>query len=367
MENLVLFGGSFDPIHLGHLRIASAASFLLNADVVFIPSKNPRWKDPAVNIRHRLNMLRLAINQKGVSGSIISDFEVKSDTDVNYTIDTIRHFLKKFPHKKFYLLIGTDQVNKFHQWREPKQISHLVQIIYVSRPGFSVNLENVTKYKMEKLDFEESGEVASKDIRQLKSLDVPSSVLDYIEKHHLYFLDKLKNVLPLKRYEHSLSVAKLARRIAFHNRLSLESKAYIAGLLHDLAKGKSKEELISIMEKEYPNYLHLPPFAYHQFVGVYLAKDLFNIEDEEILEAIKFHATGKKEMSVLGKIIYSADKIDPLRQFKSGNLIKKCYQDCQEGFLTVLKANKEYLLSVHKDINNELTKACMDYYLMKGD
>lgn len=367
MEKLVLFGGSFDPVHLGHLRIASAASFLLNADVVFIPSKNPRWKDPAADIKHRLNMLRLAINQKGVSGSIISDFEIKAKSEVNYTIDTIKHFTKKFPNKSLYLLIGADQVNKFHQWRQAKQISELVQIIYVSRPGVEASLENVKEFKMEKLDFEESGDIASKDIRQLQALELPSSVLDYIEKHQLYFLDKLKSVLPMKRYEHSLSVAKLARRISFRNRLKLDDEAYIAGLLHDLAKGKSSEEMLEIMKREYPQYLHLPSFSYHQFVGEYLAKEIFKVEDKEILEAIKFHATGKKEMSTLGKIIYSADKLDPLRQFKSDNLIKSCYKDYKEGFLKVLRANKEYLLSVHKDINNELTKACMDHYLTKGD
>lgn len=367
MESLILFGGSFDPIHDGHLRIANAASFLLNADVVFVPSKNPRWKNPAVDVKHRLNMLRLAIKQKGMSGTIISDYEIRSKEDINYTIDTVHHFLKKHPTKNLYLLIGADQVNKFHQWREAKQISTLVKIIYVARPGYEVSLENVTKYQMERLDFEESGDIASKDIRLLKTLAVPSTVLDYMEKHSLYFFEKVKLMLPPSRYEHSLSVARLAKRIAFHNRLEIDNQAYIAGLLHDLAKGISSGELALIMKEQYPQYAHLPPFSFHQFVGEYLAKEVFNISDEEILGAIKFHATGKEKMSTLGKIVYSADKIDPLRKFNSSNLIKGCYQDYNLGFIEVLRANKEYLLSTKKDINNELTKACMDFYLTKGD
>lgn len=366
MEKLILYGGSFDPIHNGHLRMANAASFLLNADVVFIPSKNPRWKDPAEDVKHRLRMLRLAIKQSGMSGSIISNYELKSTDDINYTIDTVKYFVEKHPQKKFYLLIGADQVNQFHQWRAPKEISELVKIVYIQRPQVEVNLDNVKKYNMSKLNYDLSGAVSSRDIRNLNCLDLPSTVLDYIEKHRLYFFNKLETILPPARFQHSISVARLALKIAFHNRLKIEREAYIAGLLHDLAKGLDQKVILEIMKEEYQDYLHLPPFSYHQFVGVYLAKKVFNIQDEEILDAVQYHATGKAKMSDLGKIIYCADKIDPLRKFNSASLIKKCYENFETGFLHVLKANKEYLLSINKDINNELTKSCMDYYLKKG-
>ena len=366
MENLVLFGGSFDPVHNGHIRMANAASFLLNADVVFVPSKSPRWKNPEAGINHRLKMLTLAIRQNGTSGSIISDYELRSEDEINYTIDTVRYFVKKYPNKQIYLLIGADQVNQFQQWKNPEEIVKLVKVVYIPRPEIKVD-ENVTrKFQIDILPYQHTGEVSSTKIRNLQSIDTPSSVLEYIEKNRLYYIEKIASFLDPERFEHCLSVAHLARSIAHKNERPEYQKAYVAGLLHDLGKGMNTEQTIAIMKKQFKDYVNLPPFAYHQFVGSYLAEKDFGIKDEEILDAIRFHATGKPHMSPLGKIIYAADKIDPLRGFDSRSLIKSCYQNYYLGFVIVLSANRDYLLANGKDINNPLTDACMKLYLGKG-
>ena len=117
------------------------------------------------------------------------------------------------------------------------------------------------------------------------------------------------------------------------------------------------------MKEEYPEYLDLPYFAYHQFVGEHISKEIFNIRDKEVLTAIKFHATGCDNMNVLGQIVYSSDKIEPTRGFDSRELIQSCLNDYHKGFIEVLKANKEYLMQTKKDINNRLTKGCFDKYL----
>lgn len=366
MENLILFGGSFDPVHNGHLRMANAASFLLNADVVFVPSKSPRWKNPEAGVNHRLKMLALAIRQNGTSGTTISDFEIRSSSEVNYTIDTVRYFVKKYANKRIYLLIGADQVNQFHQWKEPEEISKMVQVVYIPRPDVKADENNIKKYKIENLSYNHTGEVSSTKIRNLQSIDAPSSVLEYIERNRLYYIEKIAGIIDEERLAHSLSVAHLARSIAFKNERPEYHKAYIAGLLHDLGKGFNLEQTINIMKRHFKDYVNLPAFAYHQFVGSYLAEKEFGIKDEEILDAICFHATGKPHMSPLGKIIYAADKIDPLRGFDSRFLIKNCYQNYYLGFVMVLNANRDYLLANGKDINNSLTDACMQLYLGKG-
>ena len=107
----------------------------------------------------------------------------------------------------------------------------------------------------------------------------------------------------------------------------------------------------------------MPPFSYHQFIGEYIAKTFFGIKDEEVLKAIKYHATGNDDMNPLGKIIYSADKIEPTRGFDSSDLIESCLKNYEEGFIEVLKANKEYLTITKKDIENRLTKSCFNKYL----
>jgi nicotinate-nucleotide adenylyltransferase len=366
VENIILFGGAFDPVHNGHLRMANAASFLLNADIVFVPSKSPRWKNPTATIDHRLKMLALAIRQNGISGTTISDFEIKSESEVNYTIDTIRYFVKKYPLKRFFLLIGADQVNQFAQWREPEEIVKLAKVVYIPRPDIKIDEKIVKRFSIEQLPYNHTGEVSSTKIRNLQSLDMPSSVLDYIEKNHLYYIERILNIVGKERYAHCLSVAHLARSIAYKNERPEYHKAYVAGLLHDLGKGYDTEQTIAIMKRQFKDYVNLPAFAYHQFIGSYLAQKEFGIKDEEILDAISFHATGKPHMSPLGKIIYSADKIDPLRGFNSRPLIKKCYKNYYLGFLMVLSANRDYLLANGKDIKNSLTDACMQLYLGKG-
>ena len=365
MEKLIIYGGSFDPIHNGHLRMARGASLILNADVVFVPSAKPRWKEVSTNKDDRLSMLKIALKESGLTNFSISDYEMKKHEDINYTIDTVKHFKKEYPNRKLYLLIGADQVAKFHEWKDAKTISELANIVYVRRDGVDENIENAKKYSMMRLDIKQIGSVSSTKIRNLQSVDTPSSVITYIEKNNLYYMEKIKTFIPKERIDHSLEVAHLAALICRTNQLGAEmtGKAYIAGLLHDIGKFDDKERIKKIMVESFKEYLDMPSFSYHQFVGSLIANRQFGIIDEEILDAIKFHATGKKYMSMLGKIIYSSDKIEPTRGYDSSFLINACLENAETGFLKVLEANKKHLLDNKKDIYNRLTKECMDLYL----
>lgn len=364
--NYILFGGTFDPIHNGHVRIASAASLKLNADVIFIPARSPRWKTPLTTYKERLAMLKLAIKQCP-SGTTISDFEIKSNADINYTIDTVRHFKKKYPKDKLYLLIGADQVNRFSEWKNAEEIANLAQITFVSRPSVKLDQNVIKTYHMLDLSFLESGDVSSTSFREMKSIDIPEKVLDYIEKHKLYFFSKLEKILPKDRLEHCIQVANLSLRIAKVNKLPNLEKYYFAGLLHDVGKTyyKEDENMISLMKKYYPQYINFPSFSYHQFIGEHLANEIFGIEDKEILEAIKYHCTGNENMSTLGMVVYTSDKIEPTRGFDSRWLINSCLANYKQGFIDTLIDNKKYLLAHNKDITNDLTDKCFEMYLPK--
>lgn len=364
MEKLVLFGGTFDPVHNGHLRIARFASLKLNADVVFVPAKAPRWKTPHASIKDRANMLRMALKKEGTGSVYISDYEIKKDEPVNYTIDTIRYFKDKFKNREICLLIGADQVASFHNWKEADRIAALATIIYVDRPGIEINSENIKKYNMQSLYYEGSGSVSSESIRNLINLDTPKEVLDYIVENDLYYIAKIKPYYKEKRYAHILSVADLSYKIARANHIENYEKAYIAGLLHDIAKSMPLKDQKDIMMKHYNEYLeNLAPSVYHQFVSEYIAIHDLNIKDEVVLDAIKFHTTGKANMPPISKIVYSADKLDPLRGVNNKKLIKACMNDYYNGFQMVLQANKKYLTDNKFDINNPLTESCFDLYL----
>jgi len=363
MEKLILFGGTFDPIHNGHLRIARFASLNLNADVVFIPAKNPRWKRPEAEVEDRYKMLHLALKSEGTASFYISKFEIESGVSVNYTIDTVRYFKNKYKNREICLLIGADQVSAFDKWQEAEEISNLATIIYVTRPDIVLSNENISKFKMQRLEFDGSGSVSSNKIRNLLSLDTPKEVIDYIEEHELYYMQDLKQRYTEKRLKHAISVANLAYNIAKYNKLDAGT-AYIAGLLHDVGKKVGEDEQREIMKYYYKDYLtNLPPSLYHQFVGAYIAKEKLGIKDEGIIDAIMFHATGKAHMSPLAKVVYSADKLDPLRGWNSKRLIKVCYQSYYEGFQTVLGENRKYLLEKGFKIDNPLTESCMKLYL----
>ena len=365
MANYIIYGGSFDPIHNGHLRIARAASLKLNADVIFVPARSPRWKQCEASAKDRLKMMKLVLRSYAPAGSQISDFELNSSNDINYTIDTIRYFLKKYPTSKFYLLIGGDQVNKFPEWKEAAVIADLVQIVYVPRPGVHIDEEITYEYKMLNLNYLESGDVSSTDIRLGLSHDLPKEVLNYIEKKRLYFVKKVAEYVDEKRLNHSIEVAKLAYEIAVVNKLENPSKFYFTGLFHDIGKlanyGKINPE--QIMNEEYSEYLDMPKFAYHQFIGEHILKTDFGIKDEDILNAVKFHCTGCANMSELGMVVYASDKIEPTRQFDSRFLINSCMKNWKQGFLDTLEDNRKYLLAHSKDIENRLTDECFKMYL----
>ena len=356
--NKVIFGGGFDPVHLGHINMALVARDALNADVFFVPASISVWKNDSVSAEHKLNMLKLAI--KDHVGLFIDEYEIKQDHQP-YSFETISYFKKKYPNDRLFLLIGQDQANSFHLWKEAEKIAKMAQIVYFKRPKVELNKDNIEKYRMLEITGKEI-EVSSTDVRNLKSVNVPESVLRYIEDNDLYFIKKIKEKLKESRYIHSLSVAHLAYNIAKKQNLDYQ-KAYIAGILHDIAKYYDKNESLNMMKKYYPDFVSIGSFSYHQFLGEKIAKEEFMVVDEEILNAIKYHTTGKKAMNWLEKLIYAVDKIDPTRGYDSSDLLKAVEEDLEKGFLTVLKANVDFLESKNINMNNRLTEECLDYYL----
>lgn len=365
MANIILYGGSFDPIHNGHLRIANYASLKLNADVIFVPAKTPRWKEVSANEKHRLKMLKLVLKGCAPSGSRISKFEIESDAEVNYSIDTVRYYKNKYKKANLYFLIGGDQVNRFDKWKEAEEIAKLAHIVFVPRPGIILDNKIIKKYNMTNLEYFESGEVSSSEIRAGRFLDLPWEAINYIEKKRLYYIATLEKYVSEQRLLHSMEVAKLAYKIAKINKLDNPWKFYIAGLFHDIGKlsGEHQLDANEFMEKNYPEYMNLPKFAYHQFIGAYIAEHEIGINDSDILDAIKFHCTGKANMSKLGMVVYASDKIEPTRPFDSRFLINSCYKNWYQGFIDTLVDNKKYLLAHAKDIQNKLTDECFKMYI----
>lgn len=158
---------------------------------------------------------------------------------------------------------------------------------------------------------------------------------------------RLQKYLKPSRYAHTLGVCYTATALAMCHGSDV-NKARLAGLLHDCAKSYKNEELIryavqhdlpiSVWEKNSPHLLHAK-------VGAHMAQMKFGVEDEEILQAIRFHTTGKPDMSVLEKIIFIADYIEPNRKMLQGlTECRKCaFEDLDMAMYHILKNTLAYL------------------------
>jgi nicotinate-nucleotide adenylyltransferase len=132
---LGLFGGSFDPIHLGHLLVAQAAREELGlARLFFIPASQSPFKPERLPApaNERLRLLKLAL--AGLTWCEIDDLEIRRG-GVSYTIDTIREFNRRFPEAEIFYLIGADHVSQLPKWREAGELARLVEFVVIPRPS----------------------------------------------------------------------------------------------------------------------------------------------------------------------------------------------------------------------------------------
>ena len=361
---LLLFGGSFDPVHGGHLRMASYFSRRRGYDVLLLPAGSPRWKKTGAEGRMRLLLLELALSSLGEEGIQIDSRELLRPGE-SRTIDTVLSIQKDYPGRPLALLLGADQALRFPEWREAERLSRLAKILYVPREGLEVGEETKERFHMEEVPYKGAGTTSSTLVREIGTLDLPEPELVAIEGHRLYRWREVAGMMGEKRYEHSLSVAHLSRQIASYNRLGerMELLAYRAGLFHDLGKDLGEEEERALLLGENIP-AGMPHYALHQWTGARLAREHFGEEEEEVLDAIRVHCTGDSGMSPLAKILYAADKIDPGRGWDSHAYVRAMMKDYERGFLEVLRANREYLEG-HGGEKNPMSESAFRAYLGK--
>lgn len=198
----------------------------------------------------------------------------------------------------------------------------------------------------------------------LKNFEIKN---DKVEVSDTIFNFLSSHIKSKKRLIHSLSVASLCFEVALSNKLENPLIYYAIGLFHDIAKDMDKDEEYFLMEKYYRVYEDLPEFSYHQFLAEFVLMKELNIFNKEILDAVKFHCTGKANMDSYQKIVFACDKIDPTRGYDSKYMIDAMKKDYASGFKLVLHENMIYLekKTSKTDISilNRLTKECTEYYL----
>ncbi|MEI6085485.1 MAG: nicotinate-nucleotide adenylyltransferase [Verrucomicrobiota bacterium] len=191
-QRIGILGGTFNPIHLGHLLIAQDALEQAGLDrVIFIPSATPPHKPLAGNVSsaHRLQMVRRALATD--PRFAVDDLEIRRGGR-SYSVETMTELRTRHPDATFYFIIGTDSLNELHLWREASRLVKLCRFIAVARPGYRPQpARQLTGLRYQLLSTHPC-EIASRDIRtriaQQKSIRylVPEPVRRYIETKKVY-------------------------------------------------------------------------------------------------------------------------------------------------------------------------------------
>ncbi len=344
-----IYGGTFDPPHLGHMEAAKAAIHYFGLDrLLLIPNKLPPHKflpKDTASESARFAMTELMADGIGSTATAV-DLELLREGP-SYTADTIRALRTKYPDAQFYLLMGTDMFLSFETWREPDFLAKEVTLVPFFREEgsshelFAVQTEKLREAlgaKIQMLPLETVHPISSSQVRRLLhdeetqdragALLFPS-VYGYILRHHLYgTCTELKNLSSSRLRAVSYSMMK-AKRIA-HVRGTEETAVALAllwgehpeyarraAILHDCTKYWELPEQLALcaeygvslddLERQSVKMLHSKTAAIlseHQFG-----------EAPEVCRAIARHTTGAPDMTRFDQIIYLADYVEPTRDF----------------------------------------------------
>lgn len=179
-------------------------------------------------------------------------------------------------------------------------------------------------------------------------------------------LQKVKDRLPENRYNHVVGVVETATRMAQDFNVSVES-AQTAAILHDVAKFSDRDWMKSIIISEEMDPLLLEYHAelWHAPVGAYLAKQEFGIEDEDVLNAIRYHTTGRAGMSDLEKIVYIADLVEPNRKFSGVDQLRQLKEQGLDVMMEAsVKHSIEFLVSKNQPVYPDSLK-CYNYFVQQ--
>jgi nicotinate-nucleotide adenylyltransferase len=183
-----VFGGSFDPVHLGHLSFARQAAERLHLDQVrFVPAAIQPLKaaGPQAPAAARVAMLRLAL--EGVPRFVLDTRELDRPGP-SFTVDTLRDMKAERPADQLFLMVGADAVREFPRWREAGEVAKLAQLVVVARPGADVPALPAGAMTLDIRPMEVSATAIRDAVKQGASIEqmVPDAVADYIRSHGLY-------------------------------------------------------------------------------------------------------------------------------------------------------------------------------------
>lgn len=356
-----IYGGTFNPPHLGHIAAARACVETLGLDELYlIPAGLPPHKAlPAGSPtpEQRLEMTRMAGEHLRAA---TLDIELRRDGK-SYTVETLEALKARFPGAELWFLMGSDMFLSLHTWYHVDRILSLTGIAAFGRSGedvdarFSAQRETLYRKfpwaRIFTLSVPDVIDVSSTEVRETLSHGggarlLPPAVYGYILREGLYGTGADLRHLPLsqlrpvalsclnyRRVPHVLGTEQEAIRLAIRYGGDVE-QARRAALLHDCTKRATPEEQFALCARYgiEPDPVECAnPKLLHALTGAAVARETYGM-NEEIVRAIRYHTTGRAGMSLLEKIMYLADYIEPSRDFPGVEELRRvCYEDINRG------------------------------------
>lgn len=374
MARIGIFGGSFNPPHIGHILAAQQCKDVLQLDrVLLIPASIPPHKQMpkgSPDAQMRLELTRLAAD--GMEGFEVSDLELRR-TGASYTVDTVRELKTIYPDDELYLLMGTDMFLCFDEWKQPDEIVRYAVPVCMMRVEQDAELHRQLAAKAQTIEEKfgvkpilldnEVEELSSTEVRRLLFFGcadrcIPEKALRKIEQEGLYGTgescrqlpyEKLKEIsLSLhkpKRVPHAEGCAETAEKLAERYGASRED-ALRAGILHDVTKALNTEQQVLLLRhfgSDATEEELATPALLHSRTAAIAAERIFG-EKDEICSAIRWHTTGRPDMTILEKILYIADYMEPTRSFPGVERIREAvWRDLDAGVLLGLERTIRYV------------------------
>ncbi len=386
MLKTVIFGGTFNPPHLGHETMVRELCHREDVErLLLVPTKQPVHKVGVAlaSTEHRLNMCKI-LAEKNAKAEVW-DVELYRK-EKSYTYLTVLDFHEKYKIKPWFLC-GADMLVTFKTWYKYEELIKLCNILAVFRCG-----ENHDEFENALKELKQDGATVERlelNIENLSSTEVRKAVSEksdltekvseeiakYIADNNLYkensdmtiaeYKEHLKSRLSERRYFHSLCVAEEAVRLADRYGADKE-KAYLAGLLHDVLKDTKTQEQLKLA-KEFGIMLTdlelNAPKLYHSIIGSAYAERVLGIDDEEIISAIRYHTTARADMTPLETVLYLADYTSRDRDYNGVEDMRRAVEISEREALRIalqftVEDLKQKGASVHPD-----TLAAYEFYI----
>ena len=379
MERIGIYGGTFNPPHIGHIQAAKQAVAALGLKkLLMIPGSVAPHKMLPPNSptgEQRLEMLRIAT--AGCAQIEASDIELRRE-GVSYTFETVKQLKAEYPDAELVLLMGTDMFLSFQSWKNPEEIlkNSSLGVFYRGEKGEKEAIE------AKKAEMESSGArialvenqilpISSTQLRRLLAFQcaedfLPEGVGEYIREKGLYNTNAQWKHLPMEELEQVVISLLKPNRVAHvlgcrDTAVELakrwgadETDAARAGILHDITKAldgplqltlcEAYGKILDAFSRKYPKTLHA-------LTGSLVAERIFG-ENEAVVSAIRHHTTGKANMDLLETIIYVADYMEPNRDFPG---VEKLRELAFTGLQAALKLGLEMTLEHLKRQGSEVS------------